>query len=52
MSNFKLITRKEFEEYLRVKEFMKKKSFGEAELRMKLRDRRPACITLMIRSDD
>ena len=44
--------RKEFEAYLRVKEFIEKNNYEEADLRKKIRDRRPACIPLIIRSDD
>ena len=51
MGNLKWITRKEFEAYLRVKEFMEKNDHDEADLRKKIRDRRPAQIPL-IHSDD
>ena len=52
MGDLKWITRKEFEAYLRVKEFMEKNDYDEANLRKKIRDRRPACIPLTIRSND
>ena len=52
MGDLKWITRKEFEGYLRVKEFMEKKDFNESDLRKKIRDRRPTRIPLMIRSND
>ena len=45
------ITRKEFEAYLRVKEFMEKSDYDEPDLRNKIRDKRPACIPLIICSD-
>ena len=53
MGDLKWIMRKEFEAYLRVKEFIEKKNNDEeADLRKKIRERRPACIPLIIRSDD
>ena len=52
MGDLKWITRKEFEAYLRVKEFMEKNNYDEADLRKKIRDTRPACIPLITRSDD
>ena len=52
MGDLKWITRKEFESYLRVKEFMGKNDYDEADLRKKIRDMRPARIPLIIRSDD
>ena len=52
MGDFKWITRKEFEVYLRVKEFIEKNNYEEADLRKKIRDRRPAHIPLIIRSDN
>ena len=52
MGDLKWITRKEFEAYLRVKGFVEKNNYGEADLRKKIRDRRPARIPLIIRSDD
>ena len=44
--------RKEFEAYLKVKEFMEENDYDEANLRKKIRDRRPARISLIIRSDN
>ena len=52
MGDLKWITLKEFEAYLRVKEFMEKNNYEEADLRKKIRDRRPTRIPLIIRSDD
>ena len=52
MGDLKWITRKEFKAYLRVKEFMKKNNYEEADLRKKIRDRRPTHIPLIICSDD
>ena len=52
MGDLKWITRKEFETYLRVKEFMEKNNYDEANLRKKIRDRRPARIPLIICSND
>ena len=52
MGGIKWIMRKEFEAYLRVKEFMEKNSYDEADLRKKIWDRRPARIPLIICSDD
>ena len=52
MGDLKWITWKEFEAYLRVKEFMEKNNYEEFDLREKIRDRRPARIPLIIRSDD
>ena len=43
---------KEFEAYLRVKEFIEKNNYDEADLRKKIRDRRPARIPLITGSDD
>ena len=39
---------KEFEAYLRVKEFMGKNGYDEADLRKKIHDRRPTRIPLII----
>ena len=50
MGELKWITWKEFEMYLRVKEFMGKNGYDEADLRKKVRV--PALIPLIIRSDD
>ena len=52
MGDLKWITRKEFEAYLRVKEFIEKNNYEEADLRKKMRYRRPARTPLIIRSDD
>ena len=52
MDNLEWITRKEFEAYLRVKEFIEKNDYKEAHLRKKIRDRRPTLIPLIICSDD
>ena len=52
MDNLKWITRKDFEAYLRVKEFIEKKNYEEADLRKKIRDRRPTRIPLIIHSND
>ena len=52
MGDLKWITQKEFEAYLRVKEFIEKDNFGEVDLRKKIRDRKPTRIPLIIRSDD
>ena len=52
MGDLKWITRKEFEAYVRVKEFMEKNNYDEADLRNSIRERRPTRIPLIIRSDD
>ena len=53
MGDRKWITRKEFEAYLRVKEFIEKNNYEEADLRKKSRDRMLLTrIPLIIRSDD
>ena len=52
MGDLKWIMRKEFEAYLRVKEFMEKNNYDEAYLRKKVQDRGPACISLIICSND
>ena len=52
MDDLKWITRKEFEAYLRVKEFIEKNDYEEADLRKKIRERRPTHIPLIICSDD
>ena len=52
MDDLKWITSKEFEAYLRVKEFIEKNGYKEADLRKKIRDRKPTRIPLRIRSDD
>ena len=52
MGDLKCITKKEFESYLRVKEFMEKNDYDESDLRKKIRDRRPVRIPLIICSND
>ena len=52
MGDLKEISRKEFETYLRVKEFIERNGYQEADLRKMVRDRKPTRIPLMIRSDD
>ena len=51
MGDLKWITWKEFKVYLRVKEFIEKNNYEEADQREKIRDRRPACIPLIIHSN-
>ena len=46
------ISQKEFETYLRIKEFIERNGYEEADLRKMVRDRRPTCIPLIIHSDD
>ena len=52
MGDLKWIIWKEFKAYLRLKEFIKKKNYGEVDLRKKIRDRRPTRIPLIMRSED
>ena len=52
MGDLKWITLKEFEVYLRVKEFIEKNNYEEADLWKKIQDRRPIRIPLIIHSDD
>ena len=52
MGDLKWITRKQFESYLRVKEFMGKNNYDESDLRKKIRNKRPAHIPLILRSND
>ena len=52
MGDLKWIIRKEFEAYLRVKEFMEKNNYDEVDLRNKIRGRRLTCIPLIILSND
>ena len=52
MGDLKQITQKEFEAYLRVKEFIEKNNYEESDLRKRILYRRPAHIPLIIRSDD
>ena len=42
----------EFETYLRIKEFIEKNGYEEADLRKMVRDRKPTRIPLIIYSDD
>ena len=52
MGDLKWITRKEFKAYLRVEELIEKNNYEEANLRKKIRERRPTCIPQIILSDD
>ena len=53
MGNLKWITWKEFDVYVRVKEFMEKNNYEEVDLKKKIRDRMLLTrIPLIIRSDD
>ena len=52
MGELKWITQKEFEMYLRVKEFIGKNGHDESDLRKKVRGKIPALIPLIILSDD
>ena len=52
MSDLREISRKEFETYLRIKEFIERNGYEEADLRIMVRDRKPTCIPLIIHSDD
>ena len=52
MSNLREISWKEFEMYLRIKEFIERNGYEEADLRKMVRDRKPTRIPLMIQSDD
>ena len=52
MVNLKWITQKEFETYLRVKEFVEKNGYSESELKGKVRGKLPAEIALVVRSVD
>ena len=46
------ISWKEFETYLRIKEFIERNSCEEADLRKMVRDRKPTRIPLIIHSED
>ena len=52
MGHINWITWKEFKAYLRVKEFIEKNNYEEANLRKKIRDRRPTRIPLIVCSND
>ena len=52
MDDLKWISRREFEAYLRVKEFVEKNNYEEADLRKMVRNRRPTRIPLIIHSND
>ena len=52
MDDLREILRKEFETYLRIKEFIERNSYEEADLRKMVRDRKPTRIPLIIHSDD
>ena len=52
MGHLKEISRKEFETYLRIKEFIERNGYEEADLRKMVRDRKPIRIPLIIHSDD
>ena len=46
------ISRKKFETYLRIKEFIERNGYEEADLRKMVRDRKPTRILLIIHPDD
>ena len=46
------ISRKEFETYLRIKEFIERNGYDEADLMKVVRDRKPTRTPLIIRFDD
>ena len=52
MGDLREISRKEFEMYLRIKEFVERNGYEEADLRKTVPDRKPTRIPLIIRSDD
>ena len=52
MGDLKWITQKEFEMYLRVKEFMEKNGYDESDLRKKVRGKMHTHIPLIICSND
>ena len=52
MGDLKWITRKEFEMYLRVKEFMEKNGYEGSDSRNKVRGKIPTLVPLIIRSYD
>ena len=52
MGNLKEISWKEFETYIRIKEFVERNGHEEADLRKMVRYRRPARTPLIIHSDD
>ena len=51
MGDLKEISWKEFETYLRIKEFIERNSYEDADLRKMVRDRKPTHIPLIIHSD-
>ena len=52
MGNLREISRKEFATYLRIKEFIERNGYEEADLRQMVRDRKLTPIPLIICSDD
>ena len=52
MCNFREISQKEFEMYLRIKKIIEGNSYKKADLRKMVRDRKPTRIPLIIHSDD
>ena len=52
MGDLREISRKEFETYLRIKEFIERNGYEEADLRKMVRDRKPTRIPLIIHPDD
>ena len=52
MGNLREISQKEFETYLRIKEFIERNGYEEADLRKMVRDRKPTHTPLIIHSDD
>ena len=51
MGDFKWISRREFDAYLRVKEFIERNGYEEANLRKMARDNKPTRIPLIIHSE-
>ena len=52
MDDLKEILQKEFETYLRIKEFIERNIYEEADLRKRVRGRKPTRTPLIIHSDD
>ena len=52
MGDLREISWKEFETYLRIKEFIERNGYEEADLRKMVRDRKPTRIPLIIHSND
>ena len=52
MVNLREISRKEFETYLKIKEFIERNGYEEADLRKMVRDRKSTRTPLTIHSDD